>query len=58
MGLSVRYGTSSEHNIAILDSAGQETTLLKKEKPNYFKDDNYFSEDDLQKNKNKTEGKI
>ena len=55
VGLSVRYGTSSEHNIAILDSAGQETPLLKKEKPNYFKDDNYFSEDDLQKNKNKTE---
>ena len=28
-GLSIRYGTSQEHNIAILDSAGQETPLLK-----------------------------
>ena len=28
-GLSIRYGTSSDHNVAILDSAGQETPLLK-----------------------------
>ena len=28
-GLSIRYGTSQEHNVAILDSAGQETPLLK-----------------------------
>ena len=28
-GLSIRYGTNSDHNVAILDSAGQETPLLK-----------------------------
>lgn len=28
-GLSIRFGTSQEHNVAILDSAGQETPLLK-----------------------------
>ena len=28
IGLSVRYGTTPEHNVAILDSAGQETPLL------------------------------
>ena len=28
-GLSIRYGQTKEHNIAILDSAGQETPLLK-----------------------------
>ena len=28
-GLSIRYGRSQEHNVAILDSAGQETPLLK-----------------------------
>ena len=28
-GLSIRYASSQEHNIAILDSAGQETPLLK-----------------------------
>ena len=33
-GLSVRYGTSPSHNIAILDSAGQETPLLKMEASN------------------------
>ena len=27
-GLSIRYGSSSNHNITILDSAGQETPLL------------------------------
>ena len=31
IGLSVRFGTSSSHNVAILDSAGQETPLLKTE---------------------------
>jgi len=34
IGLSVRYGTSPEHNVAILDSAGQETPLLKKKASN------------------------
>ena len=33
-GLSIRYGSSKEHNVAILDSAGQETPLLKMEKGN------------------------
>lgn len=28
-GLSIRYGTSLDHNVTILDSAGQETPLLK-----------------------------
>ena len=31
IGLSIRYGKTKEHNIAILDSAGQETPLLKME---------------------------
>ena len=31
IGLSVRYGTTPDHNVAILDSAGQETPLLKME---------------------------
>ena len=31
IGLSIRYGKTTEHNIAILDSAGQETPLLKME---------------------------
>ena len=30
-GLSIRYGESETHNLAILDSAGQETPLLKEE---------------------------
>ena len=34
IGLSVRYGTSPSHNVAILDSAGQETPLLKMEASN------------------------
>ena len=34
VGLSVRYGTSPAHNVAILDSAGQETPLLKMESLN------------------------
>ena len=34
IGLSVRYGTSPAHNVAILDSAGQETPLLKMESSN------------------------
>ena len=29
IGLSIRYGTTEDHNVAILDSAGQETPLLK-----------------------------
>jgi len=33
IGLSVRYGTTPDHNVAILDSAGQETPLLKIEVP-------------------------
>ena len=47
-GLSIRYGTSKEHNVAILDSAGQETPLLKMEKNNLIKgntlEDNNFKE--------------
>ena len=44
-GLSIRYGTSQEHNIAILDSAGQETPLLKvaSEKNENIKEGNIFS---------------
>ena len=30
-GLSLKYGTAIDHNVAILDSAGQETPLLKKD---------------------------
>lgn len=39
IGLSIRYGTSKEHNVAILDSAGQETPLLKMEKDNLIIED-------------------
>jgi hypothetical protein len=38
IGLSIRYGTSKEHNVAILDSAGQETPLLKMEKENLIEE--------------------
>ena len=37
-GLSIRYGTSQEHNVAILDSAGQETPLLKVSNGNLIKE--------------------
>ena len=49
-GLSIRYGETKDHNIAILDSAGQETPLLKdtsKEENNgikYYKNKVYESE--------------
>lgn len=49
-GLSIRYGQAKDHNIAILDSAGQETPLLKdssKEENNgikYYKNEVYESE--------------
>ena len=33
-GLSIRYGTTEDHNVAILDSAGQETPLLEAIKNN------------------------
>ena len=39
IGLSIRYGTSKDHNVAILDSAGQETPLLKMEKDNLIIED-------------------
>ena len=39
VGLSIRYGTSPQHNIAILDSAGQESPLLKEENKNLSEDD-------------------
>ena len=39
IGLSIRYGTSKDHNVAILDSAGQETPLLKMKKDNLIIED-------------------
>ena len=39
IGLSIRYGTTEDHNIAILDSAGQDSPLLKISKVNYNKKD-------------------
>jgi len=68
IGLSIRYGTTEDHNIAILDSAGQETPLLKIAKANYNKKDkeeeekNGLSsqnteENDKGSNKDDTEGK-
>ena len=44
-GLSIRYGREKEHIIAILDSAGQETPLLKMDKENN-KDKNIKDETD------------
>ena len=51
-GLSIRYGTSQEHNIAILDSAGQETPLLKvtNEKNDYIKEGNVCSKNNKEIN--------
>ena len=46
VGLSIRYGTSKEHNVAILDSAGQETPLLK------MKNDNIIKEEESNESKN------
>ena len=46
-GLSIRFGTSKEHNVAILDSAGQETPLLKMEKGNIIIEE---SNENIQKN--------
>ena len=50
-GLSIRYGTSQDHNVAILDSAGQETPLLKIVKENSLNEDekrNIFSDNKLE----------
>ena len=67
IGLSIRYGTTEDHNIAILDSAGQETPLLKITKVNYNKKDkeekkNGISSQNIEENDNvinkgETEGK-
>ena len=40
LGLSVRYGTTSDHCVAILDSAGQETPLLRMEAQKIEKNEN------------------
>ena len=40
-GLSIRYGESETHNLAILDSAGQETPLLKEENNNKKEEKQY-----------------
>ena len=63
-GLSIRYATRTDHNIAILDSAGQETPLLKIEKEkskvkdsknnifnNYYETPNESQENKDKKNK-------
>ena len=48
-GISIRYGTSKDHNVAILDSAGQETPLLKME----TKNENLIDEEpNINKNEN------
>ena len=72
-GLSIRYGANKDHIIAILDSAGQETPLLKMDKDYKNDDDNVTpnSEESQQidandktekneekKNSNETNGKI
>ena len=41
-GLSIRFGESESHNLAILDSAGQETPLLKEENKNLKEEDKYL----------------
>ena len=59
-GLSIRYGTTKDHNVAILDSAGQETPLLKmenqeenqiKEEEKEMKKDNKNENFDIKENK-------
>ena len=61
IGLSVRYGTTVKHNVAILDSAGQETPLLKMEKSNQVlkneEKDEDEDEDELFENEEKNESK-
>ena len=51
IGLSVRYGTTPEHNVAILDSAGQETPLLKMEESKI--DENEIENKDENENENR-----
>ena len=50
-GISIRYGTSKDHNVAILDSAGQETPLLKME----IKDDENLINEEPNINDNENE---
>ena len=38
-GLSIRYGSSADHNVTMLDSAGQETPLLEEDEESNIKDD-------------------
>ena len=52
IGLSIRYGTSKEHNVAILDSAGQETPLLKMEKENLIEEKKEESNEIISENDN------
>jgi len=61
IGLSIRYGSSPEHNIAILDSAGQETPLLKAELDSYVEeniDKNEIINEENQKNANSYNKKL
>ena len=44
-GLSLKYGTAKDHNVAILDSAGQERPLLKKDEKK-GKDNNKIIKDE------------
>ena len=63
IGLSIRYGTNEDHNIAILDSAGQDSPLLKITKVNYNKKDkeeekNGISSQNTEEIENKKEQKL
>ncbi len=56
-GLSIRFGESESHNLAILDSAGQETPLLKEQNDENndneeIKKNNSINQTDSQKNLN------
>ena len=62
-GLSIRYGRETNHIIAILDSAGQETPLLQMDKENnnkniYNETDEYSKKDANDKTNVKEEKKI
>lgn len=54
-GLSIRYGTTEEHNVAILDSAGQETPLLEAIKKNDKKEGNSSPGNEGRKNETSNE---
>lgn len=56
IGLSCRYSSNEQHNVAILDSAGQETPLLRMENP-IDEEKNENSSDNIEKNEEKKEEK-